>query len=216
LNTTVDFKPNTTADFKLHARPKHPLFGAEARARRASVHIRSLRRHVRRWAEAHGDEINIQVNDAGEIIDGNLPDPELLGRAGIWIGEAVYNLRSSLDYLVYNIASVCNGMRDVPQTQFLICDEPDEFWDQVPRRLAHRCAYDYYDHRTAAITEAPYRSAPASCGRARETVETVPVCLRKRGAETITRSTPAAIFATPSSAISPLGRCYKSSTRTAS
>jgi hypothetical protein len=124
---------NTAVDYKLSARAKHPLFGAELRARRASVHIGSLRRHLQRWADAHGNEVKLQVNEAGEIDAerSSLPDVEMLGRSGVWIGEAVYNLRSSLDYLVYNIACICNGGRHVAQTQFPICDDPIDFWAQA-------------------------------------------------------------------------------------
>jgi hypothetical protein len=108
---------------------QHPLWGATQRVNRASVPIRSITQHQKRWAALHWDHIKIEVDAAGDARmnpDGTvrfkmtkeLP-VEVLGKTSIWVGEAVYNLRSALDYLVYSLASV-NAGRAIRGTQFPI------------------------------------------------------------------------------------------------
>lgn len=109
---------------------RHPLFGAVSRAERARVPIRSIKRHLFRWTDLHWDYVEFVLDDAGEgrmDAEGNvlfrqvkeLP-VEILGRTSIWIGEAVYNLRSALDYLVYAVATANNKGVPVDGTQFPI------------------------------------------------------------------------------------------------
>jgi hypothetical protein len=115
------------------ARPPHPLWAAELRVKRAGVHIRSLERYLRRWGERVGADKSFWHVDeqTGRVRMRDYPVAVELGRSAVWIGDAVYNLRSALDYLVYNIACVCNDQRHVSGTQFLICDRADDFWAQA-------------------------------------------------------------------------------------
>ena len=121
----------------ISARPSHPLWGAEIRAQRAAIHIRSLDRHLKRWSQVMQDKTGWEVDASGHSrptsVDDDLP-MDVLGRSGIWIGEAVYSLRSALDYLVYNIACVCNNEHHVADTQFPICDHWDDFIAQATGR----------------------------------------------------------------------------------
>jgi hypothetical protein len=74
---------------------------------------------------------------SGRVIGGQLrklPRGELLGKSGIWIGEAIYNLRAALDYVVYVTACMANDGRDVADTQFPITARPDDFWAQATGR----------------------------------------------------------------------------------
>lgn len=116
-------------------RPPHPLFGAELRAKRAAVQIGSLRRHLARWTEIGREHVRFEYDDAGELVTWNvtedLPIAEVLGRTGVWVGEALFNLRAALDYLIYEIACTCNGGRHVSNTQFPICNEWDDFVAQA-------------------------------------------------------------------------------------
>ena len=52
---------------------------------------------------------------------------ELLGQASAIIGDALYNLRSSLDYLVYTLAVIWNNHEHVEKTQFPIDDHDWQF-----------------------------------------------------------------------------------------
>lgn len=115
-------------------RPK-PLWGAEERAKRASVHIRSLERGIKRWVDVFFDHIDWDAEEGPELH----PDTPwgVFGRLAIWIGEATYNLRSALDYLVYVLACEANDRRNVDGTQFPICDYPKDFEKKIPQWL--RC-----------------------------------------------------------------------------
>src|SRR5207244_12936372 len=107
---------------------RNPLFGAGLRADRAKIHIRSIKQHLKRWAESHWDYIELVLDENGEArmnLDGHvlftqtqeLP-VEILGRTSVWIGETIYNLRGALDYLVYALAVAGNNGQDVKGTQF--------------------------------------------------------------------------------------------------
>lgn len=120
---------------------RHPLFGAELRAKRAKFPIGAIRRHLRRWAELHWDHVelvldedgNARMDESGNVLyeqKTELP-VEILGRTSVWIGEAVYNLRSALDYLVYASAVVGNGGRVVKGTQFPIEDDMGVFEGRI-------------------------------------------------------------------------------------
>jgi hypothetical protein len=52
---------------------------------------------------------------------------QFLGKSALWIGEVIYNLRSALDYIVYDFAVIANGMNEVKNTQFPICKSWADF-----------------------------------------------------------------------------------------
>jgi len=59
---------------------------------------------------------------------------EPLALASVTIGDALYNLRAALDYLVYVTAIYNNKLRHVPGTQFPIEDDPAMFKARVTGR----------------------------------------------------------------------------------
>ena len=79
--------------------PLHALFAPEQRVKRAREHIAALGVHLQEWT--------------------TLPVAEL-GWASVLIGDALFNLRAALDYLVYVLAVVNNNGRHVSGTQFPI------------------------------------------------------------------------------------------------
>ena len=118
-------------------RPGHPLDGAFQRINRAQEHLLELRRLLDDFRQRYLDAASIQFN----------PDPPYRPHVrhpqlspvtehllGIVVGEICYNLRSALDYLVYELAfldagAIQNG------TQFPIDDSPRRFSDSIPTRL---------------------------------------------------------------------------------
>lgn len=115
----------------------HPLDGAYKRVKRAEEHLADL-----------DIQINILSQEMKESIVTNsqpspFPVPEGYKRetietfkikipkvpdiVGILIGEIVYNLRSALDYLVYELARLDSGTIQ-QRTQFSIEDTKDIFW----------------------------------------------------------------------------------------
>lgn len=120
---------------KLSVRPPHPLFGADLRAKRAKVQIAALKRHMQRWTEVKREHLDLALGEDGGIVDfglkPSLPIAEGLGRTGVWVGEALFNMRSALDYLVYEIACTAAGRIHVKNTQFPICDRQDDFIGQA-------------------------------------------------------------------------------------
>jgi hypothetical protein len=75
--------------------------------------IGTLKRQSRRWAERHAEFIGAeQDKSTGNLNLFLMPDDaEPLGRVAITIGETIYNLRSALDYIVYDIARIAQGSR---------------------------------------------------------------------------------------------------------
>jgi hypothetical protein len=69
-------------------------------------------------------------------IRSKFPDPDIL--IPILIGEIAYNLRSSLDYLVFELARFDSGaVQD--NTQFPIDDTPKKFKGHIASRLKGLC-----------------------------------------------------------------------------
>lgn len=109
----------------LNLLPLYPLWGAEQRAKRARVHIAALEKRVRRWVEKNAQAI-VNADDAAEAALA-LGVQEFFSTSSLWIGDAIYNLRSALDYVVYDFAVVGAGMKQVKNTQFPICDRWEDF-----------------------------------------------------------------------------------------
>lgn len=125
---------------------RHPLFGARLRADRAKQPIRSIKRNLQKWTEAHWDYIHIPVDERGHALadpegyvafeQRGTPDIRLLAKTSVWLGEALYNMRSALDYLVFTLAMVGNNGSPVQGTQFPIEDDMDRFNGRVTGRNA--------------------------------------------------------------------------------
>jgi hypothetical protein len=112
----------------------HPLYGAELRLARARRLIGTLHRQYARWAALH-ESSGIQENfdratgvlriSAAIHEDRKIHIP----RMSITLGEIAYNVRSSLDFLVYSIARANNAnYAEVDGTQFPMEDSPERFW----------------------------------------------------------------------------------------
>ena len=108
----------------------HPLDGAYQRVRRAGIHLANLNRRVNAFSKRMRDNVIINrkpqvfVLENGKKVRGVLGDavlpiepiPHIIR---ILVGEIIYNLRASLDYLVYELAHLDSG--DIKyRTQFII------------------------------------------------------------------------------------------------
>jgi len=109
--------------------PQHPLFGASLRVDRAAKHIQELRAGLQAWTDMHPELVEgIVVDDGEPKFRPKMPlTIEPLALASVTIGDALYNLRAALDYLVYAIAIYNNKIRHVPGTQFPIEDDAAMF-----------------------------------------------------------------------------------------
>jgi hypothetical protein len=108
---------------------KHPLDGCRERARRADGHLAELEREIVFVfnKQAHAASFKLDPKPPHRVVDEALPAETFAGvRLGTLIGEACYNLRCVLDYLVYAVATLDAGS---PQkhTQFPIMDTVQEF-----------------------------------------------------------------------------------------
>lgn len=128
---------------------EHPLYNVRGKISRAEEHIDALASYT---AESLGDRfkrISIGLyydRDAGEhvLYVSKMPDLSTeLQRASLILGDAVHNLRSSLDHLVCQlaIAHTKNNVRKMGAIQFPICDTED-FWKQQKARRLQEVAPD--------------------------------------------------------------------------
>src|ERR1043166_7489771 len=109
----------------------HPLYAADLRVRRAGRNVATLRRQLRRWANAHRDAYRTRVRPDGSVhveMTGQWAVYHLLPLASVTIGETVYNLRAALDYLIFEIARANNGGKNVSGTQFPIESSEETYW----------------------------------------------------------------------------------------
>ncbi len=133
----------------------HPLDGAIIRVWRAEQHVSDLGRRIDEIATAHANAAldRLDLDDLqpshefvheGRLLGGAFPfqietiqTPPILPAI---IGEILYNLRSALDDLVYELARLDSG-KDQDDTQFVIVSKEEDFWKQQGRRLTglYRC-----------------------------------------------------------------------------
>lgn len=119
--------------------------GAYQRVNRAGVHLTNLNRRVNALCKRMSDNVVIErkpqvfVSENGKRISGVLgsarlsPTEPVPGIITILVGEIAYNLRASLDYLVYELA--CMDSRAIVNgTQFPIEDTQDGFRGRPGRR----------------------------------------------------------------------------------
>jgi hypothetical protein len=91
---------------------KHPLDGCRERARRADGHLAELEREIVLVfnKQAHIASFKLDPKPPHRVVDEALPAETFAGvRLGTLIGEACYNLRCALDYLVYAVATLDAG-----------------------------------------------------------------------------------------------------------
>lgn len=111
----------------------HPLDGAYERVKRADVHLTDLDSQVRILSKVISDGIVVNSQprpfyEPGDVIGMFKIDlPQVPHIIKILVGETIYNLRSALDYLVYELARLdSSSIQD--KTQFSIEDCEDVFW----------------------------------------------------------------------------------------
>ena len=116
---------------------QHPLDPCYERLIRAAEHLTEfevLLDEVRR-NEAYEAGIEFDPLPPYCIKKVNLPGQTFFDmRFGVLVGEIFYNLRSSLDYLIYELARHDSGRAQM-DTQFPICDCARDFSNQKKRRL---------------------------------------------------------------------------------
>jgi len=108
---------------------RHPLDGCFERVIRADEHLAELKREIAIVFEkqAHAVPFDLDPNPPHRVINLGPPSETFFGmRIGTLTGEICYNLRSALDYLVFELAILDSGS---PQdgTQFPIMDAPKDF-----------------------------------------------------------------------------------------
>ena len=108
----------------------HPLDGAYIRLDRAEEHLTQLKTLIEIFVDGEYD-----LAREKEKLDSERAKPAFRLRTGdsqiplkipVLVGEIAYNLRATLDYLVYELAILDSGSTQ-NGTQFPICDAPDAF-----------------------------------------------------------------------------------------
>jgi hypothetical protein len=114
----------------------HPLDGSRARVERAGDHLAALDALLERFAKDGGFRLDSEEDpESGELLvkvysnrQPPVPPPPL---ASVLVGEALANLRSSLDYVVWQLAQAPSR-----SNQFPLCDNRDWFESKRATYLA--------------------------------------------------------------------------------
>jgi len=101
------------------------LDGAYARVARAREHLAALASAVA--------SVSVPANTTGAFEDIGTATP-VDPIHSILVGEITYNLRSALDYLIYELALLDTASIQ-EKTQFLIIDSPSDWKQEAKRRL---------------------------------------------------------------------------------
>jgi hypothetical protein len=122
----------------------HVLNGALERVSRAEEHLCDLRRRIGRWLVEQEDAVIFEFeshpphNNAVDV--SNCVGPPYI--VGILIGEICYNLRSALDYLIFELAKLDSGVYQ-DGTQFPIANHKKTFdsWAKSHRRKGLKASH---------------------------------------------------------------------------
>jgi hypothetical protein len=113
-----------------------PFDEIEAKIDRAGEHIDALNGEIRHWAE--GNPYSIEAEPKGQSthhrIYVRLHEVPDVRRWGLLLGDAVHNMRSALDHLVYALAIRVTGQDPPPgfdRLQFVIVDDPSDWKGQM-------------------------------------------------------------------------------------
>ena len=136
------------------------LDGVHAKLARAEKHIETRRtpdwilrtKHMR-----HSPKPNPETNEIDAFV--HLPDPPQA--ISLILGDAVHNMRSALDHLVYQLV-IANAVLPTDKTMFPICDTEEGFLSQAYKR-----------RRLIGVTHEPFAHIQA----------VQPYNLRKRGGQ---------------------------------
>ena len=108
---------------------RHPLDGCFERVRRADEHLAELQREIAIVFEkqAYAVPFDLDPKPPHRAINVCLPQETFFGmRIGTLTGEILYNLRTALDYLIFELAKLDSGVEQ-SGTQFPIMDAPQDF-----------------------------------------------------------------------------------------
>jgi hypothetical protein len=116
----------------------HPLDDCFERVRRAGEHLEEMKRAIDEAVRRQANAVPIEYEaDPPHRFKRQLPPETFYGmRISVLFGEVCYNLRSALDYLVYQLAELDSGSAQ-DGTQFPIVDAPEDFQRNAARWLRH-------------------------------------------------------------------------------
>jgi len=111
------------------------LAGARAKVRRAEKHLRELDEYGQRWAETVGYELRLELDGPTTLVarmfhPTNTSPPISIALAA---GDAIHNLRSALDHVVYQLA--VDGGRGGERSEYPIFESRDSYRANVARFL---------------------------------------------------------------------------------
>jgi hypothetical protein len=134
---------------------KSSLDSAFERVDRAGEHFSEFKRRVAVWNNAQCNTVVWQFDpqDPSKITVGVSKIIPMPLRIGTLVGEICYNLRTALDYLIFELAKLDSG---IPQdgTQFPIEDAPKGFaWRQKGGWLKGLNSAPYRSNRGAAALQ---------------------------------------------------------------
>lgn len=114
----------------------HPLDGAYLRIERAQHHIAELNALESAFRVDHEKDIVIEFHPVTQIAGVVLKEeakvvPPIFS---VIAGEATYNLRAALDYLVFELVKLDWGARTQNRAKFLIEDSSSSLWGKVKGR----------------------------------------------------------------------------------
>jgi hypothetical protein len=116
--------------------PAHPLDGAFERINRAEEHLIELKRQIDVFGQNYLESVGIYFDPNPPYHAYDRPPfkfPRPAPIVSILLGEICYNLRSALDYLVFELAYFDSGI--IQQgTQFPIDDAPKKFAKHFAQR----------------------------------------------------------------------------------
>jgi hypothetical protein len=116
-------------------RASQTLFDAELRVEHAADHVRDLETRLEDWRQTQDPGVRQTPDGMVRVSHGGPPLPRIVN---VVIGEAIQNLRTALDYLVYGLAWLDSGTHH-DQTQFPIAD--------------HESAFESQRHRLAGVSD---------------------------------------------------------------
>jgi hypothetical protein len=116
----------------------HPLDGARAKLDRARHHLEDLDTEVHRYVETQPVEVETREQEEGELRRIQLvasAKTEPAASLGLIVGDWANNVRSALDYTVYQLVRAETGEADPRWTQFPIITDQARYAEQAKLRL---------------------------------------------------------------------------------
>ena len=101
----------------------------------ANEHINKLNGLTDEFRSTHRDTVRPETDtETGDTIYRVAYVPDLPESFSLLLGDALYNLRSTLDHLAHELVTVA-GNKPTPQTAFPIFDSDDEYWESFARKV---------------------------------------------------------------------------------